>query len=152
MGKKEKKKTPQAWEEGTRSQLADIRAHVNTAFDKYYGDGQLGPRELPRLATFLMPLGEATARPQRPDASTADDLFGTPIDLGETNAPRIIGPVSPFRRLDVDNDGFVTIDDLQRLEGRSFSLLSLEGVLSTLDLDADGRLSEAEFLASMTGR
>ena len=116
------------------------------------GDGQLGPRELPRLATFLMPLGEATARPQRPDASTADDLFGTPIDLGETNAPRIIGPVSPFRRLDVDNDGFVTIDDLQRLEGRSFSLLSLEGVLSTLDLDADGRLSEAEFLSSMTGR
>ena len=41
------------------------------------GDGQLGPRELPRLATFLVPLGEATARPQRPDASTADDLFGT---------------------------------------------------------------------------
>ena len=72
--------------------------------------------------------------------------------MGEANAPRIIGPVSPFRRLDVDNDGFVTVDDLERLQGRSFSAMSLEGVLSTLDLDADGRLSEEEFLTSMTRR
>ena len=55
MGKKEKKKTPQAWEEGTRSQLADIRAHVNTAFDKYYGDGQLGlsPQEYAAFVAIL---------------------------------------------------------------------------------------------------
>ena len=55
MGKKEKKKTPQAWEEGTRSQLADIRAHVNTAFDKYYGDGQLGlsPEEYTQFVAIL---------------------------------------------------------------------------------------------------
>ncbi|MEE2940425.1 MAG: EF-hand domain-containing protein [Planctomycetota bacterium] len=116
------------------------------------GDGKLGISELSRLATFLAPLGEAAAEPQRPDASTVDDLFGKPIDMGEANAPRIIGPVSPFRRLDVDNDGFVTIDDLERLEGRSFSAMSLESVLNTLDLDADGKLSEAEFLSSMTRR
>ena len=116
------------------------------------GNGKLGSRELPRLATFLAPLGEDAALPQRPDASTVDDLFGTPIEMGETNVPRLIGPVFPFRRLDVDNDGFITIDDLQRLQGRSFSVLSLESVLSTLDINADGRLSEAEFLASMTSR
>ena len=116
------------------------------------GNGKLGISELTRLVIFLAPLGQDAARPQRPGASTVNDLFGTPIDMGEANAPRIIGPVSPFRRLDVDNDGFVTVDDLERLQGRSFSAMSLEGVLSTLDLDADGRLSEEEFLTSMTRR
>lgn len=116
------------------------------------GNGKLGISELTRLAIFLAPLGQDAARPHRPGASTVNDLFGTPIDMGEANAPRIIGPVSPFRRLDVDDDGFVTVDDLERLQGRSFSAMSLEGVLSTLDLDADGRLSEAEFLTSMTSR
>lgn len=114
------------------------------------GNGKLDIRELSRLANFLSPLGEDAAQPQRPGATSVNDLFGQPIDMGEVNAPRIIGPVSPFRRLDVDNDGFVTIADLERLEGRSFSAVSLKSVLNTLDLNADGRLSEAEFLTSMT--
>ena len=52
----------------------------------------------------------------------------------------------------MNNDGFVDLNDLERLEGGSFLPVRLSGVLNTLDLDYDGRLSEAEFLASMRPR
>lgn len=114
------------------------------------GDGLLDMRELDQLANYLMPLA-AGALPATPGARNVLELFGEPIDQGPGHPPRIVGPVPMFRRLDVDGDGFVTLPDLERLEGRSFSPLSLRSVLNTLDVDGDDRMSEAEFLASMGG-
>ncbi|QDV06265.1 EF hand [Planctomycetes bacterium Poly30] len=115
------------------------------------GSKTLGVDELDRLASYLSPLGGSSAAPKpvMPGASTVLDLFGAVQDMGDSHPPRIAGPVPPFRRLDIDNDGFVELEDLERLEGRSFNPIRLKSVLNMLDIDYDGRLSEAEFLASM---
>lgn len=116
------------------------------------GDSSLDRSELERLAGFLTPLvvDSVIAQPKAPGARTIMELFGQPIDAGENNPPRIIGPVRPFRRLDVNNDGFVDLEDLERLKGRTFARVRLGSVLNTLDIDYDGRLSEREFLSAMT--
>ena len=101
------------------------------------GNGKLGISELTRLVIFLAPLGQDAARPQRPGASTVNDLFGTPIDMGENNAPRIVGPVLPFRRLDV-NDGLIT-SKTGAPRGSQLQPISLEGVLAPWTRRTDQR-------------
>lgn len=116
------------------------------------GNGVLDVNELVRLANYLIPLaiGPGAAPGPQPGARSVNELFGTPIDQGESQPPRIMGPIHPFRRLDLNNDGYINIDDLERLEGRSFSPVSLKSVLNTLDVNFDGRVSEREFLTSIT--
>lgn len=115
------------------------------------GDRKLDIQELDRLASFLAPLrlGSPVVKPVVPGANTVLELFGAVEDMGDAHPPRIVGPVPPFRRLDLDNDGFVDLEDLERLEGRSFNPVRLKSVLNTLDINYDGRLSEGEFLSSM---
>ncbi len=116
------------------------------------GSSVLETSELERITSYLGPpesSSEGKPLPQ-PGARSVLEMFGQPIPRGDTIPPQIVGPVPPFRRLDVDNDGFVDINDLQALEGGSFLPVRLSGVLNSLDLDSDGRLSESEFLASMT--
>jgi Ca2+-binding EF-hand superfamily protein len=54
-----------------------------------------------------------------------------------------------FARLDPDHDGFVGEADLRLLQRPARLDLRLGAVLSALDRDGDGRLSEAEFRAAM---
>lgn len=116
------------------------------------GSAVLETSELERIVSFLGPPGNGPedGRLPQPGARSVLEMFGQPIPRGDTIPPQIVGPVPPFRRLDLDNDGFVDINDLQALEGGSFLPVRLSGVLNSLDLDSDGRLSESEFLASMT--
>ena len=113
------------------------------------GSSVLETSELERIASFLVDDPDGT-RVAQPGARSVLEMFGQPIPRGATVPPQIVGPVPPFRRLDVDNDGFVDLADLKALEGGSFLPVRLSGVLNTLDLDYDGRLSESEFLRSMT--
>ncbi len=107
--------------------------------------------ELESLTSYLNPLevGSKMKQPVLPGASTVLDLFGQVKDMGEAHPPVIAGPVPLFRRLDLNNDGFVDMEDLERLEGRSFNPVRLRSVLNTLDIDHDGRLNKGEFLSSM---
>lgn len=116
------------------------------------GNGVLDVNELERMANYLMPLAIDPGQPRNPQpgARSVGELFGTPIDQGESQPPRILGPIHPFRRLDVNNDGYINMEDLERLEGRSYSPVSLKSVLNTLDVNFDGRVSEREFMASIT--
>ena len=59
--------------------------------------------------------------------------------------PLITGPVPHFRRLDLDNDGAISIDDLANLMRPMQMRLRLPALINTLDLDGDGVLNEEEF-------
>ena len=64
-------------------------------------------------------------------------------------SPEIIGPVTHFRRLDLDDDGLVSIEDLRRLQAPLQLPVRAAAVLAALDLDGDGVLSLAEFSAAL---
>jgi Ca2+-binding EF-hand superfamily protein len=88
-----------------------------------------------RALTMVDVFGEVEARP------------GTKHSTPEPN--RIPGPVPAFRRLDYDNDGGITRSDLIEL-GRGTGLdVRVNTILSVIDTDRDGAISEAEFYASM---
>ena len=137
-------------EYGRREELARS-AQLMSGLD-VDGTGVLELDELGRVVSFVMP---RVADPNgifeaQPGARTVLELFGKRIDNGDAHPPTITGPVRPFRRLDLDEDGFVSIEDLERLEGRTSTTVRLGSVLNTLDIDYDGRLSVTEFLGSMT--
>jgi len=129
------------------------RLDAATTLDRHDSDGSgvLERDELDRIATLINPrTGLAVSEERRPTGRSIIDIFGRPIERGENLPPRIKGPVPTFHRLDVDRDGFVSLDDLERLEGTTFAPVRLSSVLATLDRDGDGRMSEAEFVQAMT--
>ncbi len=63
--------------------------------------------------------------------------------------PLIPGPVTHFRRLDLDDDGFIDGDDLRELTTPSRVDVRASAILAALDTDGDDRLTEAEFLRSV---
>jgi len=129
------------------------RLDAATTLDRHDSDGSgvLERDELDRIAALVNPRGGFSQNvAPSPTGRSIIDIFGRPIDRGENLPPRIKGPVPTFHRLDLDRDGFVSLDDLERLEGTTFAPVRLSSVLATLDRDGDGRMSEAEFVESMT--
>lgn len=120
---------------------------------------ELEGRELDLFAQLL----SATYTPEQAilDPENApksiDALFGqiTPREQGfatRPQPPQIRGPVPTFRRLDLDNDGSITLDDLEGLRAAVQFSVRTTAIFAVLDVDRDGRLSEAELLDSMRNR
>jgi Ca2+-binding EF-hand superfamily protein len=63
--------------------------------------------------------------------------------------PRILGPVTQFRRLDLWNDGFIDADDLRQLLSPARVNVRPTAIVAALDRDGDGRLDQSEFLACL---
>ena len=63
---------------------------------------------------------------------------------------RLPGPTPHFRRLDPGNDGFVDVNDLRDLLAPARISVRASAVVSALDQDGDGLLSEAEFLGALS--
>ena len=88
------------------------------------------------------------------DSAQVLKLFGAQIQRSDKNdllslPPRIRGPVHHFARLDIDEDGQITVKDLELL-ARPIQLdVRLSAVIAILDSDDDGGVSLAEFDASM---
>lgn len=115
------------------------------------GSHRLEKAELEPLVVFLDPARRTAAGPR---AQTLDELFGTAIPReerpGATRLPaHLPGPVSVFRRLDLDGDGKIELDDLIELQRPIQLPVRLHAVLATLDLDGDGTISASELAASM---
>ncbi|MFT4539929.1 MAG: Ca2+-binding EF-hand superfamily protein [Planctomycetota bacterium] len=116
--------------------------------------------EMPALSGILHPVvppDDAAALALEAEApKTILDLFGRVeargTDIGGTPyPPRILGPVPIFRRLDLDNDGFISTVDLSELLRPIQLGFRPHAVLGTLDLNGDGRLSSDEFEHAMVG-
>lgn len=67
-------------------------------------------------------------------------------------APKIAGPVSHFRRLDLWNDGYIDESDLRQLILPARIEVRVAAILSALDADGDNRLSQEEFRTALTDR
>ena len=136
--------------EGLRSRLdADV---VLSMFDRD-GTRKLEQGEMTALAAFLDPNRRSHPPPR---AASIEELFGKHLPREEAEAatgvaPRILGPVSLFVRLDLERDGRITVADLAELQRPIFLPIRTAAVLATLDTNGDGALDEAEFGACMSG-
>jgi hypothetical protein len=91
------------------------------------------------------------------DAEVYPLFYASPVDrmLSEGSPPMppmIPGPVTHFRRLDLDDSGFVNTSDLNELLTSSGISARPSSILAAIDLDGDGRVDEREFLRGLGAR
>lgn len=94
----------------------------------------------------------ASQRLPPPAAAAPGDAAGTSqgdAAAADAATARTLGGLTHFGRLDPDRDGYVTEAELRKLQSPVRLELRLRALLSGMDQDGDGRLSEAEFRASM---
>ena len=106
-----------------------IIAEAGAAADPEESEPTLKPRSLKEL------FGAKEAREELPST--------VPLP------PRIEGPVSAFTRLDLNEDGEITIEDLDGLARPIHLDVRFPAVIAILDTDNDGGVSPGEFYASM---
>lgn len=120
---------------------------------------KLEESELDALITILMPT-EPEPETVVKKARSLAELFGTRIERerGENTPasvavpPQIPGPVSMFRRLDLDDDGNIELDDLTELQRPVQMHVRVNAVFASFDLDGDGVISEEEFTRAFRTR
>jgi Ca2+-binding EF-hand superfamily protein len=134
-------------------EMGASRMEPETALEQLDRDGsnKLESAEIEDLLALIQPRSSA-ARGPRP--KSIDALFATQVpreiqNASTTQPARIVGPVSSFRRLDIDGDGRITPEDLAELQRPLVLPVRAAAVLAALDTDSDGVISETEFRASM---
>ena len=110
--------------------------------------GQLENGELIAIAWLVSRHVPEALRPAPPTDDPADRP--SPADSGPAG-PKKDGALVPthFALLDPGHDGFIDEADLRALQSPSRLDLRFRALLSAMDQDGDGRLSEAEFRGSM---
>lgn len=131
------------------------------ALEKLDRDGstRIDGTELEFLARLLTAsVSPASNNPDEPRVQqTLEELFGGLRDRSSgfqtaPMPPQIDGPVRHFRRLDLDGNGRISIEDLRRLQSPLDLPVRVGAVLAALDTDGDGELSPEEFKAAFERR
>lgn len=110
--------------------------------------------EVDELPDFLEILSPTPAQPKKKKFQSIAEMFDkTEVREAKTDATpqpaRIQGPVSTFRRLDFDNSGGISVQDLVDLQRPLQLSVRTNAVVATLDTNGDGEISEAEFRAAL---
>ena len=120
------------------------------------GSKRVDGSEIDFLARLLTTsVSPAASDPNAPRVrQTLEELFGGPQDrsTGYQTAPMpplIVGPVPDFRRLDLDGNGQISIEDLRRLQSPLDLPVRAAAVLAALDTDGDGELSPDELARAL---
>ncbi len=115
------------------------------------GDRRLRGSEIELLARLLASLHVIDAEDSRPASPprSVDELFGAviPRSKGLDALPEpalIVGPVSHFRRLDLDGDGGIELRDLLELMRPRSAAISLAALFAALDGNEDGLVDQGE--------
>lgn len=92
-----------------------------------------------------------------PSVTTIEELFGRIEERddgpeAQPRPPRLVGPVPMFRRLDFDDDGLISVQDLSDLGRPLAHPVRVRALVADLDLDQDGAISRAEFRRSMQSK
>jgi Ca2+-binding EF-hand superfamily protein len=130
--------------------VTDLAPEV--ALEKLDRDGSK-KLELDELEDFANILSPKIDPKKGKHAKSIEELFGKkiPRDMGPDSTPmppRIVGPINPFRRLDVDGNGFITIEDLAELQRPLQLPVRINAVVATLG--HDNLVTEQEFWSSMS--
>lgn len=115
------------------------------------GSSELGARELMPLAWLA---SKHMPEALMPDPPAADIQPASAVSTAGIEAPPAEPARAPthFGRLDPGRDGFIDEADLRALQSQARIDVRLRAVLSAMDGDGDGRLSELEFQRSMARR
>jgi Ca2+-binding EF-hand superfamily protein len=148
-------------------QALDAR-ELRAALDDYHVanlDADVALETLDRDASKKLEIGEldALVKILSPDsdvkkdkrAKSIEELFGKQVPRevqadSTPQPPQILGPISPYRRLDLNGDGKISAEELIELERPLQLSVRINAVIATLDLDHDFAISEKEFWDSMS--
>ncbi len=113
----------------------------------------LSVKELALLSQAISHLNLPKAQVRNPVAQepkSIDELFLRIVQSpNRLTPPTLIGPITTFRRLDLDGDGKVSLSDLEGLKRTVTTNIRVGTVLHTLDANQDGLLSRSELRKSM---